>query len=171
MMVKICSSIGRHHTSAQRRFAHTKPAPKIGLMHLIHATCVAIDGSGIVIRGVSGAGKSDLALRLIDGGAVLVADDYCNVVADKGRLLIAPPANIAGQIEVRGYGIVKMPFRASIAAGLVVDLKTEADIERMPEDQTCIIEGVTLPCLTVDAFAASAPAKIRVVLQSLKATP
>jgi serine kinase of HPr protein (carbohydrate metabolism regulator) len=144
-------------------------------MSLIHATCVALDGVGVVIRGASGAGKSDLALRLIDGGAELVADDYCHVAidsaGDRERLLITPPANIAGQIEVRGYGIVKMPFRASIVAGLVVDLKAEADIERMPEHQTCIIEGVTLPCLTVYAFAASSLAKVRIVLQSLKAAP
>ncbi|MBY0510490.1 MAG: HPr kinase/phosphatase C-terminal domain-containing protein [Rhodospirillaceae bacterium] len=138
-------------------------------MSLVHATCVALDDVGIVIRGASGAGKSDLALRLIDGGAALVADDYCHVAVDKGRLLVTPPANIAGQIEVRGYGIVKMPYRASIAAGLVVDLKAEADIERMPEHQTCIIEGVTLPCLAVNAFAASAVAKVRIVLQNLKA--
>lgn len=140
-------------------------------MSLIHATCVVLDDVGVVIRGASGAGKSDLALRLIDDGAALVADDYCNVAVDDGRLRVTPPANIAGQIEVRGYGIVKMPFRASIAAGLVVDLKAEADIERMPEQQTCAIEGVILPCLAVNAFAASTPAKIRIVLQTLKAAP
>lgn len=137
-------------------------------MSLIHATCVAIADTGIVIRGPSGAGKSDLALRLIDGGAELVSDDYCNVGADAGRLRLTPPDNIAGQIEVRGYGIIKMPHRSSVTVGLVVDLKAETEIERMPETQTCIIDGITLPCLTVHAFAASAPAKIRLVLQFLK---
>ena len=135
-------------------------------MSLIHATCVAIDGLGVVIRGPSGAGKSDLALRLIDGGAELVADDYCNVAADAGRLNISPPANIAGRIEVRGYGIIMLPHRTQVTAGLVVDLMQEADIERMPDHQTCVIDGVTLPCMTVHAFAASAPAKIRLVLRS-----
>ena len=139
-------------------------------MNLIHATCVAIAGIGVVIRGHSGAGKSDLALRLIDGGAELVSDDYCNVAVDAGRLSITPPANIAGQIEVRGYGIVKLPFCPRVTVGLVVDLKQEADIERMPERQTCVIDGVTVPCLAVFAFAASAPAKIRIVLRSLTET-
>ena len=135
-------------------------------MSLFHATCVVINGLGVVIRGPSGAGKSDLALRLIDGGAELVADDYCNVVADAGRLNVSPPANIAGRIEVRGYGIIQMPHRALVTAGLVVDLMQEAEIERMPDHQTCVIDGVTLLCMTVHAFAASAPAKIRLVLRS-----
>ncbi len=136
-------------------------------MSLIHATCVAIDGFGVVIRGHSGAGKSDLALRLIDGGAQLVSDDYCNVAVDAGRLHVTPPANIAGQIEVRGYGILKLAFRESVTVGLVVDLMPEADIERMPDHQTCEIDGVTVPCLAVNAFAASAPAKIRLVLGAI----
>jgi serine kinase of HPr protein (carbohydrate metabolism regulator) len=136
-------------------------------MSLIHATCVAVTDTGIVIRGPSGAGKSDLALRLIDGGAVLVSDDYCNISADAGRLHVAPPANIAGKIEVRGYGIISLPYRPSVTAGLIVDLKAETEIERMPDSQTCTIDGVTLPCLTVSAFAASAPAKIRLVLRAL----
>jgi len=136
-------------------------------MTLIHATCVAVSGVGVLIRGPSGAGKSDLALRLIDGGAVLVSDDYCNVAADGGRLLLTPPPNIAGRMEVRGYGIVTLAHHSSATVGLVVDLAQETEIERMPEQQSCTIEGVVLPRLTVYAFAASAPAKIRVVLGAL----
>lgn len=136
-------------------------------MTLIHATCVAVAGVGVLIRGPSGAGKSDLALRLIDGGATLVSDDYCNVAAEGGRLLVTPPPNIAGKMEVRGYGIVTLTHQNSAVVGLVVDLAQEADIERMPEQQSCTIEGVALPRLAVYAFAASAPAKIRVVLGAL----
>lgn len=136
-------------------------------MSLIHATCIAISGVGVVIRGPSGAGKSDLALRLIDGGAELVSDDYCNVTVDGGRLLVTPPANIAGRIEVRGFGIVTLPFRSCATVGLVVDLMQEADIERMPEGQTCVVEGIAVPRLAVHAFAASAPAKIHIVLAAL----
>jgi serine kinase of HPr protein (carbohydrate metabolism regulator) len=57
----------------------------------VHATCVAIDGRGILIRGRSGAGKSDLALRLIDRGARLVSDDYTILAASGGRLRAAAP--------------------------------------------------------------------------------
>src|SRR3546814_10156556 len=44
-------------------------------MQTVHATTVALDGTGVLLRGPAGSGKSDLALRLIDQGARLVADD------------------------------------------------------------------------------------------------
>lgn len=137
-------------------------------MTLLHATCVAIKGTGVVIRGVSGAGKSDLALRLIDHGAELVADDYCEITPEAGRLVAAVPQAIAGKIEVRGYGIVDLPYVARVPVGLVADLMAEADIERIPDAPATVIEGVTIPRLFINAFAASAPAKIRAVLRHLK---
>jgi serine kinase of HPr protein (carbohydrate metabolism regulator) len=89
---------------------------------LLHATCVAIDGRGVLIMGPSGAGKSDLGLRLIDQGATLVADD-CTLVRDVGGDLLArAPANIAGRIEVRGVGIVTMSYVEDVAISLVVAL-------------------------------------------------
>ena len=133
-------------------------------MSLIHASCVAIAGSGVIVRGPSGAGKSDLALRLIDAGAELVADECCNIVVRDGQLVATAPANLAGKIEVRGYGIVELAFRREAVVALVVDLMPEAEIERMPKTATCVIAGVTVPRLTVDAFTASAAAKVRIVL-------
>jgi serine kinase of HPr protein (carbohydrate metabolism regulator) len=135
-------------------------------MGLLHATCVAIADAGVLIRGPSGSGKSDLALRLIDGGADLVSDDICETAVKDGRLVATTPATIAGKIEVRGHGIINLPFRASVAVGLVVDLMPEKDIERMPETTTCVLDGVTLPRLVVDAFSPSATAKVRLVMGS-----
>jgi HPr kinase/phosphorylase len=137
-------------------------------MGLIHATCIAIDEIGVLIRGPSGAGKSDLALRLIDNGAKLVADDYCETKVTDGALFVAAPANIAGKIEMRGCGIVDLPFHEAVLVGLVVDLMAEKDIERIPETISCIIDGVTLAKLTVDAFSASAAAKVRIMIKSCK---
>lgn len=136
-------------------------------MALIHATCVALEKTGVLIRGPSGAGKSDLALRLIDGGARLVADDYCEAEAKFDHLIVTVPATIAGKIEMRGFGILTLPFHPEISVGLVVDLLPEAEIPRMPDQPTCTIEGVTLPRLYVNAFAASAAAKVRIVLSAL----
>jgi len=133
-------------------------------MGLLHATCVAIADTGVLIRGPSGAGKSDLALRLIDGGAELVSDDYCETTVKDGQLIVGTPANIAGKIEMRGHGIINLPYRGSVAVGLVVDLTPEKDIERMPETTTCVLDGVILPRLVVDAFSASATAKVRLVM-------
>ena len=74
----------------------------------VHASTVAIEGRAVLIAGRSGSGKSDLALRLIDRGAVLVSDDYTFVRRADGRLLASPPDTIAGRIELRGVGIVEM---------------------------------------------------------------
>ncbi len=134
-------------------------------MALINGTCVALDGQGILIRGPSGAGKSDLALRLIDTGAQLVADD-CGELALSGNTLTltAPPA-IAGKLEVRGYGIVELALRGSVPVVLVVDLAPESEIDRMPETTTCVVEGIRVRHLTVDARTPSASAKIRLALR------
>src|SRR3546814_15183324 len=72
----------------------------------LHVSCVAKDGRAILIAGRSGAGKSDLALRLIDRGAVLVSDDYTVVRRVSGKLLAASPRNIEGQMEIRGRRLV-----------------------------------------------------------------
>jgi HPr kinase/phosphorylase len=129
----------------------------------IHATCVVLGTVGVLIRGPSGAGKSDLALRLIDGGAELVSDDYCDVEALDGKLVATPPTAIAGKIEMRGFGIVEMPHRPVAAVGLVVDLLPESEIERMPEAPTCTIDGISVPKLMLNGFAASAAGKIRLL--------
>ncbi len=133
-------------------------------MILIHASCVAIDGIGVLIRGGSGAGKSDLALRLIDGGAVLVSDDYCEVIEEGDGLIAAAPKLIAGKMEVRGFGIARVPHVPRAVIGLVVDLAPWGEIPRMPDATTCTIAGVALPWLTVDPATVSAAAKVRLVL-------
>jgi HPr kinase/phosphorylase len=135
-------------------------------MGLIHASCVTIAAMGVLIRGPSGSGKSDLALRLIDGGAELVADDYCETSVKDGKLFVEAPTNIAGKMELRGHGIISLPFRPSAKVELVVDLMREKDIERLPDTNTCIIEGICLRHMTVDAFSASAAAKVRLVIGS-----
>jgi len=134
-------------------------------MTLLHATCVAIDGAGVLLRGASGTGKSDLALRLIDAGAMLVVDDYCEVAAMNGRLRAQAPVTIAGTLEVRGYGIVEMSAAADATIALVVDLMPAERIPRLPETTTCVIDGVTLPWVCVDATAPSAAARIRLAVR------
>jgi len=88
----------------------------------IHASCVSIVGLGVLLLGASGAGKSALALRLIDGGAELVADDRCNLFARRGKLYASAPASIAGLLELRGIGIVAMPYAKSVGVAMAVRL-------------------------------------------------
>ncbi|MFN4087577.1 MAG: HPr kinase/phosphorylase [Alphaproteobacteria bacterium] len=131
----------------------------------LHATCLAVDGNGILLRGHSGAGKSDLALRLIDGGADLVADDQVLLAVRDGRLWAAPPPSIAGRLEVRGIGIVAVPFRAEAPVVLVVDLVPPESVERLPEPRSCRIGGIGIPLIALTPFEVSAAAKVRLALR------
>src|ERR687898_3364772 len=84
----------------------------------LHATCVELSGTGVVLLGASGCGKSDLALRLIDRGARLVADDLVTVERHGRRLIARAPEAIAGLMEVRGLGIMRLDHCRSSAPGL-----------------------------------------------------
>ena len=132
---------------------------------LIHATCVAIGGIGVLLRGPSGAGKSDLALRLIDRGAVLVGDDYVHVTAQDGVLSAYVPKTIAGRMEVRGVGIVTLPYQPEAPVGLVVDLGEE---DRLPEPAQAVIAGIALPLFRLNPFPATTPIKAELLLSQRK---
>ncbi len=131
----------------------------------IHATVVSIDGNGIVFCGPSGSGKSDLALRLIDDGADLVADDRCDLVTRGDMVIASPPDEIAGLLEVRGLGIYRFGFVAAIPVALVVDMSPADAIERLPEPASCTDWGPAIPCIQLAPFEASAANKVRVALR------
>lgn len=130
----------------------------------LHASCVVQSGRGVVLVGRSGTGKSDLALRLIDTGAVLVADDQLLVERCGERLLGRPAASLAGLIEVRGVGILRLPCCGSCPLDLLVELDRSGRIARLPDRTTREILGIGLPCLRVDPRAPSAVAAIRLSL-------
>ena len=108
-------------------------------MEQVHATCVDIDGTGVLIRGPSGSGKSDLALRLIDAGARLVADDRTVLTLDGDRVMVTSPPEIDGLFEVRGQGVIRLPCIEGAVLGLVVDLVGPEEVERLPESPRCEI--------------------------------
>ncbi len=136
-------------------------------MDHVHGTTVALDGVGVLIRGVSGAGKSDFALRLIDRGARLVADDQTELRRDGARLMATAPGASAGRLEVRGLGIVEVPHQAQAEVCLVVDLVSTDNVERLPEPETVTFQGVQLPRLALAAFEASAAAKLRLAVKAM----
>jgi hypothetical protein len=139
----------------------------------IHATTVRLGAAGrafgapasagILITGKSGSGKSDLALRLIERGARLVSDDQTVLFIERGSLWARPPKTIAGLLEIRAVGIVRLPHAAKVRLALVVTLDERAS--RIPERRTWLppselglARGV--PLIALAPFEASAPAKI-----------
>lgn len=129
----------------------------------LHASTVAIGGRAVMIEGPSGSGKSDLALRLIDRGAMLVSDDY-TLVARQGETLTArAPDTIAGKMEVRGLGVVELPHVDDVPVELIVQL--DAEVPRLPERRTRQVAGVAIRELALDPFTASAPIKVEFALK------
>jgi serine kinase of HPr protein (carbohydrate metabolism regulator) len=132
----------------------------------LHASCVAIGGRGVLIEGASGAGKSDLSLRLIDRGAVLISDDYCHLRREGGTLIASPPPTIAGKIEVRGVGIVETTYQDSAPVSLLVVVGEPA--ARLPEPGAArSILGIDVPFVALDALHASAPVKVELALAQI----
>lgn len=131
----------------------------------IHASSVAIGDDAVLLHGPSGSGKSDLALRLIDRGAMLVSDDYTFLKRVGDRLVASAPETIAGRIEVRGLGLLEMPHVAEAYVRLIVAL--EEPVPRMPEEAlpTRRIAGIDVPVIVLPAFDASAPIKIELALR------
>jgi HPr kinase/phosphorylase len=143
----------------------TGPAVAADGSTLVHASCVAIDGAGVLLRGASGSGKSDLALRLIDGGARLVADDQVALALAGARIVASAPPALRGLIEVRGLGIVGIePLQQAVVA-LVVDLAAPSAVERLPEQRECALLGVGVRWMALAPFEASAVAKVRLAVR------
>jgi len=124
----------------------------------LHGTSVAVKGMAVLLIGPPGAGKSDLALRLIDRGALLVADDQVDIARIRAGLVASPPSAIAGKLEVRGLGIITMPFARSVPLILLVDLASCP--ERLPLPVSRELLRVSVPLLALSPFEASAPLKL-----------
>ena len=136
-------------------------------MPSIHASSVEFMGSGVLICGNSGSGKSDLCLRLMDVGAQLVADDQTQIENIAGKLTATCPEKLRGLIEVRGIGIIKTPFIPKTEIHLKLVLQPNEKIDRMPKPCTEVIEGLQIPVFALDAFEASAVLKVKTYLQIL----
>lgn len=129
----------------------------------LHASTVALDGRAVLIIGISGSGKSDLALQLIDRGFTLVADDQTIVQKRGDRLHASAPATIRGKLEIRGLGIVQMPAVEDVPVALVVELASV--IQRLPDPaRERLICGLPVPLISVDAQTASAASKVSLAL-------
>ena len=129
----------------------------------LHATAIVIGRRAVLLVGQSGAGKSDLALRLIDRGAVLIADDQVVLRVDDAVLIAQSPPAIRGMMEVRGVGIVDTPTIAEAGVALIVDLDSVPD--RLPDPRSRNIGGVEVPLIALNGLEASAPIKVEAALR------
>jgi HPr kinase/phosphorylase len=111
---------------------------------ILHASCVAVEGQGLLILGPAGSGKSSLALRLISLGAALVSDDLTRVTRSGDRLVAScPNPDLQGLIEARGLGILRAPKVESAELSLAIDMG-QIERERLPTFRTVTILGSPL---------------------------
>jgi HPr kinase/phosphorylase len=129
-------------------------------LKLLHASCVSINEIGVLLRGPSGSGKSDLTLRLIGDGAILVADDQVQLKDVAGSLMAKAPDMLAGKLEVRGCGILAFPRLEYVTVRLVIDLVPRIKVQRLPGPASCQLFGFELPLYHLHAFDSSCSLKI-----------
>lgn len=133
------------------------------LTQQLHGNCLAIGEIGILLRGKPGVGKSDLTLRLIEDGGLLVADDRVDLERDGDTVYASAPLALSGLMEVRGLGILRFGFRERVQLRAVIDLLSAASEDRLPEQRFTEVMGMMLPCFQIDPGSASAVIKVTLV--------
>lgn len=113
---------------------------------MLHASCVAYQGRGVLVLGRSGSGKSGLCLQLMGLGAGLVADDQTQLWQGKNCVMADAPATIKGQIEARGVGILNAPAVGPVPVALVVDMNA-LEKSRLPDQKEITLLAQCLPLL------------------------
>lgn len=139
---------------------------------IVHGTCVLIGPRAVLLRGPSGSGKSDLAFRLIRGegpSAMLVADDQVGLDVEEARLVASPPAALAGLLELRGLGLMPLPFAPRAEVVLVVDLVAREAVPRLPEPRFVTIESIDVPLIALHAFDLTAADRVRLAVETIPA--
>ncbi len=133
----------------------------------LSGTAVAIGDNGVLIIGASGSGKSDIALRLIDRGAQLIADDLITITGEKDNPILRQTAHHIDAIEIRGVGIIPMQCVNNISLKLIVQLND--NYERNPSPLPLIsYDSYTIPCIKIFPFEISAPIKIEQAIINFK---
>lgn len=123
----------------------------------LHASCVALEGRGLLIRGEAGCGKSALSLQLMAYGALLVSDDRVLLSNERNKLVARPPKTIEGLIEARGVGILRAQTAPQADIVAIVDMDRVAG-ERLPAQMNETLLGQPLPVLQRVEAAHFAPA-------------
>lgn len=133
----------------------------------IQSACVAIGGRGVLIEARDDLQRTDLLLRLLDRGAVLVSDARTACTRRGDRLLLAAPlAGTAGRIEIRGIGPVTADALDEAEVALIAVVLDATP--RLPEDRRFRnIAGVAIPVLALGPAEPAAPIKVEYALKAL----
>jgi HPr kinase/phosphorylase len=134
----------------------------------IHGSLVEVMGTGVLILGKSGVGKSECVIELVRRGQRLVADDVVRLrrLDDGHRLVGWSPEHIRHYIEVRGLGLMNVSDLFGPEAtldecevGFVVrleDWKRGAEFERIGLERALDnFLGVEIPSVLLPVHAAS----------------
>lgn len=145
---------------------------------LVHGSALALGDDAVLLRGRSGAGKSDLALRLLSthlpvpgagigmlGRLCLIADDQVRLSREGRTVRMAPPPMLAGKLEVRGLGILNVPHVDGGRLRLIVDLVGQNEVERLPDPHSEAVLGVLVERVRLWPFEPSAALKVLLALE------
>ena len=130
----------------------------------VHGTSVSIDGDGVLFRGPSGSGKSDLALRMINYGAQLVSDDQVCLTRRNDNIFMSSPPTIRNSMEVRGIGIVNTIAQKEAPLILVLNMSPNNAANRMPIWQLCTFLDIKVPAVEFAPFEISAHLKVKLAI-------
>lgn len=136
----------------------------------LHASCVALDGRGLLILGASGSGKSGLALALMAHGARLVADDRTILTREGEALIASCPAPLSGLIEARAIGLLNAEPAGPVPVILAADLDAE-ETERLPTPHHICLHGLDIPLLRAAKTPHLAPALLQFLRAGRRDTP
>jgi HPr kinase/phosphorylase len=130
---------------------------------IVHGTAIALEDKGVLLIGPSGSGKSDLALRLIDSGATLISDDQIICERRNDEIFLFPHKKINGLIEVRGVGIIKVPYIENVKLKMIVQLINEQP-ERIPVKEEKNFLNLKIKFIKIIGKEASSTAKVKIKL-------
>ena len=130
---------------------------------IVHGTAIALEDKGVLLIGPSGSGKSDLALRLIDSGATLISDDQIICERRNDEIFLFPHKKINGLIEVRGVGIIKVPYIENVKLKMIVQLINKQP-ERIPVKEEKNFLNLKIKFIKIIGKEASSTAKVKIKL-------
>ena len=133
-----------------------------------HATAVTYKKCGFLLRGITGAGKSDLALRIFKCGGSLIADDQTILDVSADRITARCPDALRDKLEVRGIGLVSVKTLEAHPIHAIINLRPSSEIERMPKAHFEEIQGISLPVYELDARCPSAVDKLEIIAEILQ---